>query len=155
MKYAVLIIDVQAHFSPPDWLIERAQRLATRFPSVATLETHNEDAVPFKRQLGWTPPLFAESLVQTDYTFIKHGYAPTDATLKTLKSFAVDRVLVCGIQADACVLAAGFALFDAGLTPTLVADAVVGSSLDKSGELGVRLWRHHFGNIVQSHKALM
>jgi Amidases related to nicotinamidase len=59
-------------------------------------------------------------------------------------------VLVCGIQADTCVLAAGFALFDAGLSPTLIEDLVAGSSLDRSGRLGVDLWRHHFGQVVSS-----
>jgi nicotinamidase-related amidase len=50
--------------------------------------------------------------------FIKHGYAPSEATLSYLKSLKPDRVLVCGIQTETYVLAAGFALFDAGLHPT-------------------------------------
>jgi nicotinamidase-related amidase len=62
----------------------------------------------------------------------------------------VDRVLVCGIQADTCVLAAGFALFDAGLHPTLLKWLTVGSSLDRSGELGARLWEHHFGRVLSN-----
>jgi nicotinamidase-related amidase len=60
----------------------------------------------------------------------------------------VDRVLVCGMQADTCVLAAGFALFDAGLHPTLLKWLTVGSSVDRSGDLGARLWRHHFGSVL-------
>jgi nicotinamidase-related amidase len=65
-----------------------------------------------------------------------------------LLSLKLDRVLVCGIQADTCVLAAGFALFDAGLHPTLLPWLTVGSSLDRSGELGARLWKHHFGAVL-------
>ena len=72
-----------------------------------------------------------------------------------LQSWQVDRVLVCGIQAECCVLAAGFALFDAGLQPTIVANAVAGSSLDRSGKLGVDLWRHHFGHVVEKHSDLL
>ncbi|MNT18936.1 Isochorismatase family protein [compost metagenome] len=79
---------------------------------------------------------------------VKHGYAPTPETIAHLKSLHPERVLVCGIQTDTCVLAAGFALFDAGLTPTLISDLTVGSSLDRSGELGARLWRHHFGPVT-------
>ena len=59
-------------------------------------------------------------------------------------------MLVCGIQAETCVLAAGFALFDAGLHPTLLKWLTVGSSLDPSGELGARLWAHHFGSVLSS-----
>lgn len=81
---------------------------------------------------------------------IKYGYAPTPETIAHLKSLTPDRVLVCGIQTDTCVLAAGFSLFDAGLTPTLITDLTVGSSLDRSGELGIRLWRHHFKHTVST-----
>jgi hypothetical protein len=48
------------------------------------------------------------------------------------------------------VLAAGFALFDAGLQPTLLTDLTVGSSLDRSGGLGIDLWRHHFKHLARS-----
>jgi nicotinamidase-related amidase len=72
-----------------------------------------------------------------------------------LRDLGVARVLVCGIQAETCVLAAGFALFDAGLHPTLIADLAVGSSLDPSGALGVRLWRHHFGQVIEHYADLL
>jgi nicotinamidase-related amidase len=59
-----------------------------------------------------------------------------------LKSLNVDHVLVCGLQAEKCGLAAGFALFDAGLQPTLITDLTAGSSLDRTGVLGMRLQEH-------------
>ena len=86
-----------------------------------------------------------EPLVVTDRLFVKHGYAPPVELIHYLKNAAVQRVLVCGIQADTCCLAAGFLLFDAGLHPTMLKWLTVGSSLDRSAELGARLWRHHFG----------
>jgi nicotinamidase-related amidase len=67
-----------------------------------------------------------------------------------LKGLRVERVLVCGMQTDTCVLAAGFALFDAGLQPTLLRWLTVGSSLDRSGDLGARLWQHHFGSVLST-----
>jgi len=148
MRQALLIIDVQPSFNPPDWLIEGVNRLIGTMPSVATVERHDEAVTPFQRQLGWAPGLDDDSLIEADVVHVKHGYAPTPATVAHLKSLSPERVLVCGIQADTCVLAAGFALFDAGLTPTLISDLTVGSSLDRSGELGARLWRHHFGHVV-------
>ena len=121
MRQALLIVDVQPCFAPPDWLLEGIGQLLGRMPSVV---------------------------------FVKHGYLPTAELVDHLRALRAERVLVCGIQADTCVLAAGFALFDAGLQPTLVGDLVLGSSLDRSGELGVRLWKHHFGQVVSLAEVL-
>ena len=74
--------------------------------------------------------------------------------MEYLQQCQADRILVCGIQTDTCVLAAGFALFDAGLHPTLITDLTVGSSLDRSGELGIKLWKHHFGRTIHSSELL-
>lgn len=148
MRQVLLIIDVQPSFNPPTWLVDGINTLLGRLPSVATVERYDESVTPFARQLGWQPAPNDQSLVAADRIFIKHGYAPTPETVAYLKSLAPQRVLVCGIQTDTCVLAAGFALFDAGLQPTLISDLTVGSSLDRSGQLGVDLWRHHFGQVV-------
>ena len=154
-KQSLLIVDVQRSFKPPPWLIDGARTLSRSMPSVATIEQHDETDVPFLRQLGWAPGADDMCLVPADRIYVKHGYLPPPAAIDYLRELAVERVLVCGIQADTCVLAAGFALFDAGLQPTLVADLVVGSSLDPSGALGVRLWKHHFGSVVERHRELV
>lgn len=150
MHQALLIIDVQPSFAPPQWLVEGIQALIGTMPSVATVERHDESKTPFQKQLGWNPSSDDDSLIQADRIFIKYGYAPTAQTIDYLKSLKVERVLVCGLQTETCCLAAGFALFDAGLQPTLITDLTVGSSLDRSGGLGVRLWEHHFRHVVRS-----
>jgi len=155
MRQALLIVDVQPSFNPPRWLVERIESLLPIMPSAATVERHDEARTPFKAQLGWSPAPADDSLVAADKVFIKYGYAPPPDLIAHLRGMNLDRVLVCGIQADTCVLAAGFALFDAGLRPALIADLVIGSSLDRSGGLGVRLWRHHFGAVVEDHKDLL
>jgi nicotinamidase-related amidase len=146
MHQVLLIIDVQPSFNPPQWLIDGINSLLGRMPSVATVERHDESRTPFQRQLGWQPAKDDDSLIAADQVFVKYGYSPSPETIAHLKQLNPERVLVCGIQTDTCVLAAGFALFDAGLTPTLITDLTVGSSLDRSGELGARLWTHHFGH---------
>ena len=148
MHQVLLIIDVQPCFNPPQWLVDGINTLLGHLPSVATVERHDESVTPFARQLGWQPAPNDHSLIAADRIFIKHGYAPTPETVAYLKSLAPQRVLVCGIQTDTCVLAAGFALFDAGLQPTLISDLTMGSSLDRSGQLGVDLWRHHFKHVL-------
>ena len=154
MRQALLVIDLQPCFAPPDWLLAGVSRLLPRMPSVALVERHDERVTPFERQIGWAPPPDEESLVAADRVIVKHGYTPPPPAIEHLRGLGVDRVLVCGIQADTCVLAAGFSLFDAGLHPTLLEDLVVGSSLDRTGNLGARLWRHHFGAVTTSAEVL-
>ena len=148
MRQVLYIVDVQPSFSPPAKLVDDITELAKSLPSIASVERHDESVTPFERQLGWKPGKADESLVPADRIFIKHGYAPPKAAIDYLCSLDLDRVLVCGIQADTCVLAAGFSFFDAGLQPTLVPWLTVGSSLDRSGALGARLWQHHFGAVL-------
>jgi nicotinamidase-related amidase len=154
MKQALLIVDVQPSFSVPHGIVDEITALASRLPSIATVERHDEAETPFARQVGWLPPKNEDSLVAADRIFIKHGYLLPPAAIAYLRDLAADRVLVCGVQAETCVLAAGFALFDAGLSPTLLAWLTVGSSLDRSGALGARLWRHHFGTVLSTREEL-
>lgn len=148
MQQVLLIVDVQSTFNPPEWLVDGLRAFSAKIPTIATVEIHDEQVTPFQRQLGWHPAAQDENLIEADKVFIKHGYGQTAETLEYIKQLGVDRVLVCGMQTETCVLAAGFALFDAGLTPTLVTDLTVGSSLDRSGELGIKLWKHHFGHVT-------
>jgi nicotinamidase-related amidase len=147
---ALMIIDVQPSFSPPAWLVSGIGALIGTMPSIATIERHNEERTPFQRQLGWAPGASDDSLVSADRVFVKHGYLPPPEAIEHLVALRPSRVLVCGLQAETCVLAAGFALFDAGLHPTLLTDLIVGSSVDRSGELGATLWRHHFKHVATS-----
>ncbi|MFA6113090.1 MAG: cysteine hydrolase family protein [Sphingomonas sp.] len=155
MRQALLVVDVQPSFDPPAWLVEEIDALAATLHSVATVERHDESVTPFERQLGWKPGPADESLVRTDALFVKHGYLPPTAAIDHFCALGAERVLVCGIQADTCILAAGFALFDAGLRPTLLPWLTIGSSLDRSGALGERLWRHHFGAVIASRDELV
>lgn len=154
MRQILLVVDVQSTFNPPEWLVEGIRTLATRIPTIASVELHDEQITPFQKQLGWCPAVEDRSLVDAEKIFVKHGYAQTPEAIDYIKRLNIDRVLVCGIQTDTCVLAAGFGLFDAGLTPTLVTDLTVGSSLDRSGELGVALWKHHFRHTATSVELL-
>jgi nicotinamidase-related amidase len=148
MKQTLLIVDVQPSFPIPLEVLRGIKELSVILPSVATVERHDESVTPFAGQLGWKPGEADESLIPTNRVFIKHGYLPPPAAVRYLRGLRMDRILVCGTQADTCVLAAGFALFDAGLHPTLLKWLTVGSSLNRSGDLGARLWEHHFGSVL-------
>ena len=148
MKQALLIVDVQPTFPVSLEILNGIRELSAILPTVATVERHDESVTPFEGQLGWKPGKADECLIPADRVFIKHGYLPPSAAIEYLRSLRLDRILVCGTQSDTCVLAAGFALFDAGLRPTLLKWLTAGSSLDRSGDLGVRLWNHHFGSVL-------
>lgn len=148
-KQALLVVDVQSSFPMPTTIVDGIIELSRDFYTVATVERHDESITPFERQLGWKPGPADESLIDADRIFIKHGYLPPAALIDHLKSKDVDRVLVCGIQTETCCLAAGFMLFDAGLHPTLLKWLSVGSSLDASASLGAKLWKHHFGSVLE------
>ncbi|NIF18743.1 isochorismatase family cysteine hydrolase [Pantoea sp. Cy-639] len=154
MRQVLLIVDVQSTFSPSEKLVDGIRALSAYIPTVASVELHDESITPFQRQLGWHPARDDMALVEADKVFVKHGYGQTTETLDYLKGLGVERVLVCGLQTETCVLAAGFALFDAGLNPTLVTDLTLGSSLDRSGQLGIDLWRHHFGQLTTAAEVI-
>ena len=154
MKQALLIVDVQASFPIPIEILHGVRELSAILPSVATVERHDESVTSFEGQLGWKPGESDESLVPADRVFVKHGYLPPPAAIEYLRGLRLDRILVCGVQADTCVLAAGFALFDAGLHPALLKWLTVGSSLDRSGNLGARLWEHHFRSVLEHSNQL-
>ncbi|MCV6435989.1 hypothetical protein OFL46_36105, partial [Pseudomonas aeruginosa] len=50
MRQALLIVDVQPCFAPPDWLLEGIGQLLGRMPSVASVERHDESRTPFQRR---------------------------------------------------------------------------------------------------------
>jgi nicotinamidase-related amidase len=154
VRQALFIVDVQPTFPIPIEMLHEIKELASVLQSVATVERHDESVTPFERQLAWKPGEFDDSLVEADRVFVKHGYLPPPEAIDYLRGLQVERVLVCGIQTETCVLATGFALFDAGLQPTLLQWLTVGSSLDRSGELGARLWRHHFGRVLERRDQL-
>lgn len=154
MKQVLYIVDIQPSFDPPLELVDNIARLAKLMPSVASVERHDESIMPFESQLGWKPAPSDDCLIAADRVFIKYGYAPPKEAVDYLLSLEVERVLVCGIQADTCVLAAGFSFFDAGLRPTLLPWLTVGSSLDRSGALGARLWKHHFREVLSGPEDL-
>ena len=72
----------------------------------------------FQKHLAGPPP-DDESPIQADRIFIKHGNAPPFETMDCLSSLQMGHVSECGHQVETRCLAAGCALLDAGLQPTL------------------------------------
>jgi hypothetical protein len=107
MKQALLIVDVQPSFPVPMEILHGIRGLSAILPSVATVERHDESVTPFEGQLRWKPGKADETLISANRVFIKHGYLPPPAAIEYLRGLRMDGILVCGVQADTCVLAAG------------------------------------------------
>ena len=150
-KQALLIVDVQPRFSPSPELVENIKNLLPLMPSVATVQHHDEAKVPFLAQIDWRANSQDACMFSADRVFIKYGYSSPPEATHYLRELQVERVLVCGLQTEACVLAAGFDLFDAGLFPTLIADLTTGGRNDPGGEVGIGLWKRHIGNVIELH----
>jgi nicotinamidase-related amidase len=73
MRQALIVIDVQRCFDPPPWQIVAIADLASRLPTVATIERHDEEVTPFRAQLGWAPAPDDEALVPADRIFARWG----------------------------------------------------------------------------------
>ncbi|EJT83925.1 hypothetical protein PPS11_28453 [Pseudomonas putida S11] len=82
--------------------------MSANIPTIASVELHDEQVTPFERQLGWHPAAEDESLVEADQVFVKHGYGQSAEAIDYIRQLGVERVLVCGLQTETCVLAAGF-----------------------------------------------
>ncbi len=154
-KQALLIVDVQPRFSPSPVLVENIKKLLPFMPSAATVQHHDEAKVPFLAQINWRANSEDACMFNADRVFIKYGYSPPPDAITYLRELQVERVLVCGLQTEACVLAAGFDLFDAGLFPTLIADLTAGGRNDPSGEIGIGLWKRHIGKVVELHTVFL
>lgn len=159
-KSALLIVDVQRGFVnehtkavPP--LVEKEQ-FTYRLVWAAKLEYG--DSSPFlriRRHSGFgdvdNPAELAFALRPEARTIIKHGYsAVTEELLQELKEHDITTVDLMGVDTDQCVLATAFALFDAGITPRVVASHCASTGGPDMHEMGIHVMRRALGgqNVV-------
>jgi len=153
MNRAILAIDVQPGFNPPATIIEGLNRLAGDYLTVATVFQQNEDTAPYRSFLGWQNPAGEESLVRTEHTFNKHGYNLPEELISYLKAKDVDEVVVTGGQIDACIIAAGFSLFNAGIKASLLPEFCYGDSWNNN-KVTINMWEKSLGRVYYSQEEL-
>ena len=120
---AVMIVDVQAAFSPPAPFTRKIHRYTRRFPCRIFTRYINPPDSLFRRVLKQnscapgSPE--CELLIKPDegdLVFEKKGkYGLSTANIRQLKRRGIRRITVCGLDTDACVLGVMFSLFDAGI----------------------------------------
>lgn len=133
---ALLIVDVQQAFAPPPAFLHQLGTYAARFPCRVFTRFVNPPGSLFRRSLGQRscapgtsdldlllPPRAGDLILNK---IGRYGLSPHQ--LRRLRARRIRRVIVCGLDTDACVLAVMFSLFDAGIECHLKEDLCWSSS---------------------------
>ncbi len=117
-----MIVDLQRAFPVPPRLVKQIERYSRRFKRRIFTCYENPRGSPFRRLLKqrccapgskdtelWLAPAKGDLLIT------KRGYGLSPRAIARLRRHRINRVTVCGIDTDACVLGVMFSLFDAGI----------------------------------------
>ena len=140
---ALLIVDLQAGFNPTKKLIQGILKKAREYPIVVATRFAKGNSL-YKKVLGHSDfkkkDFALAGLPKRAKVFKKTGYGLPRALLKYLKKHSITRVDVCGLQTDACVLAAMYDLWDSEIQPKLLRNlsATVSSKMKNAALVIVR-----------------
>lgn len=117
-----------------DALVQPLAQLVARWPQdrLFYLRYRNYPDSLFARHLDWHDFIAGENIDLVPEVYVKdapvfehYGYRPPDELIARLKQFGA--VNICGVDTDACVMAAVFALWDAEIQPIVLADYCMSS----------------------------
>lgn len=134
--HALIIVDVQRAFAPPPAFLRKLERYAKRFRCRIFTRFINPAGSLFRRILkqrscapGSSDTELLLPVSPGDLIFDKIArYGLTQAQIRRLKRKRINRVTVCGLDTDACVLGVMFTLFDGGIECHLKEDMCWSSS---------------------------
>lgn len=151
----LLIIDVQQGFIN-DWTAHipaRVEALQKDFGQIVAARFYNPEGSPFRRLIGWQR--FAPGSQDTAFAYRPRSDAMiidkptytcvTPEFLEGLQRTGRTRVHLCGIATDNCVLKTAVDLFEAGITPIVLADACASHGGPDCHEAGLLLLRRFIG----------
>ncbi|MFN8622060.1 MAG: isochorismatase family cysteine hydrolase [Chloroflexota bacterium] len=165
-RAALVIVDVQRGFIVPDveplppaiaaYVDAHRDRyaaiIATRFrnrPGSRYVSERDWDAMIGDEETQLLPAIAAAA----GHVIDKHGLAPDRGALGTLLLDAgVERVHLCGLDTDQCVLATALLLWDAGFAPAVLADLCASSGGTALHDAALAILRRAIGdrNVVRS-----
>lgn len=121
-KFALMIVDVQAAFYMPPETLANIDRYSKTFERRIYTRFVNPAHSLFRRKLGrdackpGSPDMRLLLKPQPrDIVMNKRGYCLSEAQVRGLKAKGVTKVIVCGMDTDACILGVMFSLFDSGI----------------------------------------
>ena len=148
MKRCMIAIDVQNYFKPSQGTVHHINQAASQLPTVATLFQHDEAVIPLNK-MGHQGPQDDTCLVNTNHVYYKYGYTIPMEAIEWLQEHQPDEVILAGGHTDANVLAAGFCLFDAGLSPAIVPLLCYGNDWYMH-TVTTGIWRQELGNVYET-----
>ena len=149
MSRFIFAVDVQPHFKPSPALVDQITRAGDQIPLVASIFVGDEQKVSFSK-LGKTPgPAEENCLVPTNNVFPHHGYLPPKELIDFLVGQQAEEVVVVGGFHDERLLAAGAALFDASIKPSLLPMLCYGNQWYEH-TVTMNLWENALGPVYQS-----
>lgn len=120
--FAILIVDLQRAFPVPADLVRRIDARSRDFPLRIFTKYVNPPGSLMRRRLGresCAPGTPETELILPprpgDLVLEKPGYGLLNGQIEALQAAQVSKVLVCGVDTDACVLGVMFSLFDTGI----------------------------------------
>lgn len=131
-----MIIDIQHGFmrNGAESVVPTVATLVKSWPQdkLFYLRYRNYPGSLFSRHLDWHEfmssgqiNIVPEVYVDGAPVFEHYGYRPPDTLIEVLRGF--ETVGICGVDTDACVMAAVFALWDAEIRPIVLADYCMSS----------------------------
>jgi nicotinamidase-related amidase len=155
----LLVVDVQngfvnAHTRP---VVEPVNRLITAFTArgqpVALTRFVNRPGSGYERWIGWTRfmgspenDLFDGLDAGAAPVFVKHGYTAFTAQFEEhVRALQIERLVICGIATDGCVLKSAVDAFERGIEPVVVVDACASHAGREVHEAGVLLLGRFIG----------
>jgi nicotinamidase-related amidase len=121
-KRTLVIVDVQKAFEPPPEWVDALRRYSLQFDRRVFTRFINPPGSLFRRKLKQrscapgsddTELLIAPQ--KGDVVLDKFGYGLKEKEVAKLRARGITRVVVAGLDTDACVLGVMFSLFDGGI----------------------------------------
>lgn len=151
---ALLVIDVQYGFLKrgADAAVPLITELVESWPAehLYYLRYRNFPGSSFTKHVDWHDCMTSDSanIVKEVYRegckiFEHYGYAPPPEAISSLKKYKT--VGLCGLDTDACVMAATFALWDAEIRPVVLAQYCASSGGPPLHEAALGLMMRQFG----------
>src|SRR4051794_12341979 len=107
----LLIVDLQAAFSPPPELVQKIRRYSARFKRRAFVRFVNPPGSLFRRKLkitncapGSPDNVFLITPRKQDLVIDKVSYGLQEHDIDRLRKVGITKGVVCGLETDACVL---------------------------------------------------
>ena len=148
MRRVLLAIDIQAGLNSPSIIVEKVNNLARKYPTIATTLTQGDKEADNQATVDWKAPKEDVTLVHTDYQYERHSYQLPQLILKTLEKNNVDEVLVTGAARESFLLAAGFALFDAGFNASMIAPLCLTGQYHQH-TVTMKIWENSIGKVYE------